>query len=136
VKSLCDQSGIGNDVIGRAVRAKSLLSMVDCEDANSNTPLSEAASNELFCFIVVCFWIIVGGGNADTVKLLIDYGADVNSRGQFERTPLYRAAFAGHLEAVQMLLQSGADPRLYANDGQTPEQVFVSPHYSMLFIGF
>lgn len=35
----------------------------------------------------------------------------------------HRAAFAGHLEAVQLLLQSGADPRLYASDGATPEQV-------------
>ncbi|ELT90081.1 hypothetical protein CAPTEDRAFT_55409, partial [Capitella teleta] len=107
VKALDDEKGIGNDIIGRARRAKNILSMVDCEDANGNTPLSEAAS----------------GGNADTVKLLVDNGADLNSRGQFDRTPLYRAAFAGHLEAVQMLLQSGADPRLYANDGQTPAQV-------------
>ena len=35
----------------------------------------------------------------------------------------YRAAFAGHIEAVQILLQNGADPRLYANDGATPEHV-------------
>ena len=27
-------------------------------------------------------------------------GADLNSKGQYGRTPLYRAAFAGHLEAV------------------------------------
>ena len=44
VKSLDDKDGIGNDVVGRAKRAKHLLEMVDCSDANSNTPLSEAAS--------------------------------------------------------------------------------------------
>ena len=48
--------------------------MVDCEDANGNTPLSEAAS----------------GGQAEVIKLLLERGADVNSRGQFERTPIYR----------------------------------------------
>ena len=36
---------------------------------------------------------------------------------------IFRAAFAGHVEAVQILLQNGADPRTYASDGATPEQV-------------
>ncbi|XP_072045427.1 IQ motif and ankyrin repeat domain-containing protein 1-like [Amphiura filiformis] len=99
--------GIGHDTIGRVIRAKHQLNMIDCEDANSNTPLSEAAS----------------GGQAEVIKLLLERGADVNSRGQFERTPLYRAAFAGHFEAVQVLLQNGGDPRIYASDGATPEHI-------------
>ena len=43
-----------------------------------------------------------GGGNVDVIKFLVEKGADPNSRGQFGRTPLYRAAFAGHLDAVQV----------------------------------
>ena len=66
--------GVAQDSIGRVIRAKHQLNMVDCEDANGNTPLSEAAS----------------GGQPDTIKMLIDRGADINTRGQFERTPIYR----------------------------------------------
>ena len=37
-------------------------------------------------------------------RLLLSLGADPNSVGQYGRTPLYRAAFAGHLDAVQVTL--------------------------------
>ncbi|XP_001183758.2 putative IQ motif and ankyrin repeat domain-containing protein [Strongylocentrotus purpuratus] len=99
--------GVSTDEIGRSIRARHQLAMVNCEDANGNTPLSEASS----------------GGATEVIQMLIDRGADINQKGQFERTPLYRAAFAGHLEAVQTLLQNGGDPRIYANDGDKPEQV-------------
>lgn len=107
IKLIDDNKGVGHDLIGRVIRLKNQLAMVECEDSNGNTPLSDAAS----------------GGHSDTIRLLIERGADPNTRGHFRRTPLYRAAFAGHLEAVQTLLEYGADPRLYAEDGQTPEQI-------------
>ncbi|XP_035671647.1 putative IQ motif and ankyrin repeat domain-containing protein isoform X1 [Branchiostoma floridae] len=107
VEELDNKNNVPNDMMGRALRAKHILNMVECEDANNNTPLSEAA----------------GGGQATTIKLLIEKGADPNTIGQFQRTPLYRAAFGGHLAAIEMLLQYGADPRLFASDGATPEQV-------------
>jgi len=70
--------------------------------------------------------MFLGGGHVDTVRYFIELGADPNSRGQFNRTPLYRAAFAGHMDCCGMLLQHGGDPRLYAEDGQTPENVSLS----------
>ena len=60
--------------------------LVECEDANKNTPLSEAGA----------------GGQSETIRLLIEKGADINTKGQYHRTPLWRAAFAGHLQAVQV----------------------------------
>lgn len=39
-------------------------------------------------------------------------GADPNSRGEFKRTPLWRAAFLGKAEVVPLLLEGGADPRI------------------------
>ena len=50
-------------------------------------------------------------------------GADVNSIGAYGRSPLYRAAFAGHLSAVQVLLQHGADPRIISHDQNTAAEV-------------
>ena len=44
MSDLDDKNGIGDDVIGRALRNRHLLSVVNCEDANENTPISEAAS--------------------------------------------------------------------------------------------
>ena len=48
VSDLDDKTGIGHDETGKAIRARHQLSIVDCEDANGNTPLSEAASTVLF----------------------------------------------------------------------------------------
>jgi len=43
-----------------------------------------------------------GGGHVEAIKFLLERGADPNKRGQFMRSPLYRAAFAGHLEACEV----------------------------------
>ncbi|XP_021375352.1 putative IQ motif and ankyrin repeat domain-containing protein [Mizuhopecten yessoensis] len=107
VKELDDKNEVGTDSIGMAIRNKHEMAVIECEDPNENTPLSEAGN----------------GGSVDTIRLLLEKGADPNTQGQFGRTPLYRAAFAGHLEACQLLLQNGADPRIYASDSQTPQQI-------------
>ncbi|XP_053101726.1 IQ motif and ankyrin repeat domain-containing protein 1 isoform X1 [Hemicordylus capensis] len=107
VAELDTKDGVGMDEKGKAIRLRHRLDMVDCTDANGNTPLSEAA----------------GGGHPEAICMLVENGAQLNSRGAFNRTPLYRAAFGGHLAAVELLLQHGADPRLYADDGNTAEQV-------------
>ena len=69
-----------------ALLPNQLHKLIDCTDANNNTPLSEASA----------------GGHPEAVKLLLSLGANPNSQGAFGRTPLYRAAFAGHLEAVKV----------------------------------
>ncbi|KAI0224680.1 putative IQ motif and ankyrin repeat domain-containing protein [Lamellibrachia satsuma] len=117
VEELDNKNEVPQDRVGKAKRERHLLDLIECEDANGNTALSEAAS----------------GGDTDTIKFLADRGADPNTVGQFKRTPLYRAAFAGHLGACEMLLQFGADPRLLAEDGQTAEHVASQQGVQTLF---
>ena len=50
-------------------------------------------------------FFLKGGGNVEAIKFLLERGADPNKTGQFLRTPLYRAAFAGHLEACEVCMQ-------------------------------
>ena len=90
------------EVIDDAKRKQAVLGLINSKDMNNNSALSEASA----------------GGSVETCLFLLKQNADPNSRGAFGRTPLWRAAFAGHLECVQCLLENGADPRLYSQDGQ------------------
>ena len=46
---------------------------------------------------------------AETVRLLIDHGADVTARDETHQTPLHVAALSGSAETVQLLIEHGAD---------------------------
>ncbi|CAD7694037.1 unnamed protein product [Nyctereutes procyonoides] len=91
---------------GRGLRTRwGRVAVVESQDLSGNTALSE----------------VVAGGQACTIQLLAEQGANPNSKlgaapglglgGAFGRTLLYRAAFGGHLEAVEVLLKLGANPR-------------------------
>jgi ankyrin repeat protein len=67
---------------------------------NGETPLIEAAS-----------------GHVETVRLLIDRGADVNARNAMGQTALIRAAMNGESEVILSLLQHGADPSIRDSQG-------------------
>mmetsp|Transcript_18153 Transcript_18153/g.31853 ORF Transcript_18153/g.31853 Transcript_18153/m.31853 type:complete len:553 (+) Transcript_18153:30-1688(+) len=94
---------------GDAEQVKAFVAKGLPVDASLNgvTALSEAA----------------GGGSRHVAKLMLEIKADPNSRGEFRRTPLWRAAYAGHLEVVHELLEGGGDPRLYTEQGEAPADV-------------
>jgi uncharacterized protein len=60
-------------------------------------------------------------GAADTVRALVDAGADVNALSAGDRTsPMVIAAVNGHFDLVLYLLSKGADPTLATDAGMTP----------------
>ena len=66
----------------------------------------------------VAFKWAVQAGQVDVVQLLLENGADIESRDNI-KTPLSYAAQAGHLAVVELLLEKGADIES-RNNSQTP----------------
>jgi ankyrin repeat protein len=54
------------------------------------------------------------------IRLLIEYGANVNAKDRFGATPLHMAAIAGSVPAMEALITGGADVNARSNDGFTP----------------
>lgn len=81
--------------------------MADIYDNLTNTPLIDA----------------VRGGEVNTVKELIDGGADVNQPGEQGWTPLNWAAGKGNLDLVTLLVEKGADVFKVGRDQRTPQMI-------------
>lgn len=58
-------------------------------------------------------------GALESACLLLDVGADINSRIRYGVTPLLVACAMGHLELVSTLLERGADPAMRDGDAWT-----------------
>lgn len=80
---------------------------VNASDKHYRIPLLEAVSS----------------GNPETVKVLLDAGANVNvsmCRYGYGRTPLHEAAEFSKPEIVEILLKAGADVNARDRNGYTP----------------
>jgi len=54
----------------------------------------------------------------ETMRLLLEAGADPNARQQGGFVPLHEAAHSDDVEMARLLLAHGADPALAADDGR------------------
>jgi ankyrin repeat protein len=71
---------------------------VDFSDINA---CSLDGDNALHC--------VVGWGDIDAAKALINAGIDINKAGDLGYTPLHVACMKGNLEMVKLLVESGAE---------------------------
>ncbi|NBR95459.1 MAG: ankyrin repeat domain-containing protein [Proteobacteria bacterium] len=66
-------------------------------------------------------------GHTEVVKLLLDKGADVNSRLETGETALILAAQGGHKEVMELLIKKLSTPSNNPNNPQTsPELVDIA----------
>lgn len=56
-------------------------------------------------------------------RILVEHGADVNTRNEKGETPLLRAARGGLPDTVRMLLDAGPDPDVKDGEGRGLEQL-------------
>lgn len=48
-------------------------------------------------------------GNLDMIRLLLEFGADVNAEAHYHESPLTFAAQEGHVEAMKLLREHGGE---------------------------
>lgn len=78
---------------------------VDEKDQDGNTALIHASEN----------------GHDAIVRILLKYGASVNlADGQLRRTPIYFAAYSGHVSTMKILVEAGALIDQPSTGGATP----------------
>ena len=59
-------------------------------------------------------------GDLETIRLLVDAGAEVNARQAGGFAPLHSAASGGRREAAELLVARGANPALRDDQGNSP----------------
>jgi len=102
------------DDVFRAIRAGDLDALrkmpANVKDRLDNTPLHYAA---LY-------------GNAESVRILLERGADVKARNKSDATPLIYAAY--NFDKTRLLVEKGSDINAKSTIGMTPLLVAVSVH--------
>src|SRR5262249_13837599 len=70
-------------------------------------------------------------GSIDSVRALLDGGADINQRSNGDHiTPIVIATVNGHFDLAKILLDKGADPNLAEDNGVTPLYAAINCHWA------
>ena len=75
--------------------------------------------------------VAAAAGNTEAVRVMLDAGFDIETRGDYRGTALHHAAWQGHLETVRLLVERGAslDSRNGFNGTALDAAVYGSVHY-------
>lgn len=96
----------------REALKKRLRKQITCCEINEITTSGLTALNQ--CVL---------DGNFESVKMLVELGADVNKKDRFGWTALHYAASEGYEEICRFLLRNGANLRAEDKDGKFPVEV-------------
>ena len=66
------------------------------------------------------WWAAVSSSNVANIKLLLDAGADIESKDDSDRTPLCLAACRDNMDIANLLINAGADVNSKDNNDRTP----------------
>ena len=92
---------------GAPLSLASALCLARWDDAARLAP-GASESERRFAFVLAA-----ANGRPEALRCMISLGADVNARSEdlhSEGTPLHHAVWSGSLEAVEVLVEAGADP--------------------------
>lgn len=96
-----------NDVLKRCSDTASWFG-VELDDVNSVNLMDDTPLH------TVCSW-----GEPESVKILIEAGADVNAKGDNGVTPLFNAVISDNPKVVEVLIKFGARADLRNDDGRS-----------------
>ena len=70
--------------------------------------------------------LAAGKGHVDTIRVLLELGAEVDHRDQFGFTPLLHATYCGHQASISILMDNGADVKAVSLDGRNAVDLALS----------
>lgn len=78
-------------------------------------------------------WCAAAAGHISIVKLLVKWGANVNSTTRTNSTPLRAACFDGHFEIVKYLINNGAGKKINRKRKKKKKELFTKHKFIIHF---
>ena len=65
-------------------------------------------------------------GDACMIRMLLDFGSNLNATDELGQTPLHYSSACGHQDCIQLLIQAGADRSIKDKDGNLAQDLIES----------